>query len=144
MGDDHLHGSAEAEETLTRTLSLIAAVSGLYDLVIGAGLLLAPVTLAGWFGAAPPAPLLHVNIAGWLLIAVGAGYWQPYRRPDAHRAYLWIMGPLLKGGGAAIVLIDHVARQSPTPFLLFAATDGALALVTLWALIASRAPAPAR
>ena len=127
-----------------RTLSLIAAVSGLYDVVIGAGLLLAPVTIAGWFGVAPPIPLLFVNIAGWLLVAVGIGYWQPYRRPDAHRAYLWVMGPLLKGGGAVIFAIDHVARQSPAAFLLFAVTDAALALVTLWALVASRAPAPSR
>ena len=126
-----------------RTLSLIAATSGLYDLVIGAGLLLAPVTIAAWFGAAAPVPLLFVNIAGWLLLAVGIGYWQPYREPDAHRAYLWIMGPLLKGGGAAIFLIDHVARQSPSAFLLFAVTDGALALVTLWALLVSRARTPA-
>jgi hypothetical protein len=128
---------------LTRTLSLIAAVSGLYDLVIGAGLLLAPVTIAAWFGVAAPAPLLFVNITGWLLVGVGLGYWQPYRRPDAHRAYLWVMGPLLKGGGAVIFLVDHFARQSPPAFLLFAVTDGALALVTLWALVASRAQAPA-
>jgi len=129
---------------LTRTLSLIAAASGLYDLVIGAGLLLAPVTIAAWFGAAPPVPLLFVNVTGWLLIAVGIGYWLPYRQPDAHRAYLWIMGPLLKGGGAAIFVIDHFARQSPPAFLLFAVTDGGLALVTLWALLVPRAKTPAR
>jgi len=129
---------------LTRTLSLIAGTSGLYDLVIGAGLLLAPVTIAAWFGAPAPAPLLFANVTGWLLVAVGIGYWWPYREPDAHRAYLWIMGPLLKGGGAAIFVIDHFARQSPPAFLLFAVTDGALALVTLWALLVSRAKSPAR
>jgi hypothetical protein len=123
---------------LARSLSTIAAVSGLYDLVIGAGLLLAPVTIAAWFGAPPPAPLLHVNVAGWLLIAVGVGYWQPFRRPEQHRAYLWIMGPLLKGGGAALFVVDHLLRQSPAAFLLFAATDGTLALVTLAALVVSR------
>jgi hypothetical protein len=129
---------------LTRALSLIAAVSGLYDLVIGAGLLLAPVEIASWFGAPAPSPLLHVNIAGWLLIGIGIGYWQPFRDPVRHRAYLWIMGPVLKGGGAAIFLIDHFARQSPASFLLFALTDGMLALATLWALLASRDRAAAR
>ena len=118
-----------------RTLSRIAAISGLYDLVIGAGLLLAPVTIAGWFGVAPPVPLLFVTVAGWLLVVVGVGYWQPYRQPDRHRAYLWVMGPLLKGGGAILFVVDHFARQSPAAFLLFAVTDGALALVTLWALL---------
>lgn len=129
---------------MTRALSLIAAVSGLYDLVMGAGLLLAPATIASWFGVPPPSPLLHVNIAGWLLVGIGLGYYQPYRQPMQHRAYLWIMGPLLKGGGAAIFLIDHFARQSPPSFLLFAVTDGVLALVTLWALVASRPRAGAR
>lgn len=129
---------------MTRALSLIAAVSGLYDLVIGAGLLLAPVEIASWFGAPAPSPLLHVNIAGWLLIGIGIGYWQPFRDPVRHRAYLWIMGSVLKGGGAAIFLIDHFARQSPASFLLFALTDGMLALATLWALLASRDRAAAR
>ena len=129
---------------MTRALSLIAAVSGLYDLVIGAGLLLAPVEIASWFGAPAPSPLLHVNIAGWLLIGIGLGYWQPFRDPVRHRAYLWLMGPFLKGGGAGIFLIDHFARQSPASFLLFALTDGMLALATLWALLASRDRAATR
>jgi hypothetical protein len=127
-----------------RALSLIAAVSGLYDLVIGAGLLLAPVTIAAWFGTPTPSPLLFPSVAGWLLVVIGIGYWQPYRRPDAHRAYLWIMGPLLKGGGAALFVIDHFARQSPPSFLLFALTDGTLALVTLWALLSLRAQTAVR
>ncbi len=121
-------------------LSAIAAISGLYDLVIGAGLLLAPVTIASWFGSAPPVPLLHVNVAGWLLVGIAIGYWQPYRHPMAHRAYLWIMGPWVKGGGALLFVVDHVVRQSPASFLLFAVTDGALALVTLWALLVTRLP----
>jgi hypothetical protein len=123
---------------VTRSLSLIAALSGLYDVLIGAGLLFAPATVASWFGAATPTPLLHVNLAGWLLVGIGLGYWQPFRQPMQHRAYLWIMGPLLKGGGALIFVADHVARRSPSSFLLFALTDGALAAVTWWALVASR------
>ncbi len=122
-----------------RRLSIIAAVSGLYDGLVGAGLLVAPVALAGWFGAPAPAPLLHVNLAGWMLVAIGAGYWLPFRDPARYRAYLWVMGPFLKGGGAAILLLDHLARSSPASFLLFAVTDGGLAAVTLWALLASRA-----
>ena len=51
------------------------------------------------------------------------------------RAYLWIMGPLLKGGGALVFFLDYWIRHSPPAFLLFAASDGALALATLWALI---------
>ena len=49
------------------------------------------------------------------------------------------MGPLLKGAGAAAFVIDYIVRQSPRSFLLFALSDGTLALLTLWA----RSPAGA-
>ena len=71
------------------------------------------------------------------LLSVAAGYLIPYRDPDSRggRAYLWVMGPLLKGAGACAFLIDHYVRQSPASFLLFAASDGALALLTVWVLL---------
>ena len=52
---------------------------------------------------------------------------------------MWVMGPLLKGAGCAAFLLDYFVRgQSPAAFLLFAASDGTLALLTLWALAGSR------
>jgi hypothetical protein len=45
------------------------------------------------------------------------------------------MGPLLKGAGALTFVIDYYLRHSPPAFLLFAVSDGTLALVTLWALL---------
>jgi hypothetical protein len=45
------------------------------------------------------------------------------------------MGPGLKGAGAAAFLLDYALRGSPRSFLLFAASDGALALLTLVALV---------
>jgi hypothetical protein len=70
------------------------------------------------------------------LLAVAAGYLIPYREPDSSggRAYLWVMGPLLKGAGALTFVLDHVFRGSPASFLIFAASDATLALLTLWAL----------
>jgi hypothetical protein len=47
------------------------------------------------------------------------------------------MGPFLKGAGAMLFLLDYTFRGSPTSFLLFAASDGALAALTLYALLAS-------
>jgi hypothetical protein len=67
------------------------------------------------------------------------GYYLPWRDPGRYRGYLWIMGPLLKGAGALVFLLDYFYRGSPRSFLLFAASDGALALVTLWALVRTRA-----
>jgi len=45
------------------------------------------------------------------------------------------MGPMLKGCGALLFIADHLLRGSPSSYLLFAAGDGTLALVTLWALL---------
>jgi hypothetical protein len=45
------------------------------------------------------------------------------------------MNVVLKGAGALTFLLDYYFRHSPTSFLLFAASDGTLALVTLVALL---------
>jgi hypothetical protein len=93
--------------------------------------------LSRFFGVPLPEPPIHADLNGIFLLAVAAGYAIPYRQPDSAggRAYLWVMGPLLKGLGAAVFVLDHVVRGSPASFLLFAASDGTLALITLWALI---------
>jgi hypothetical protein len=67
-------------------------------------------------------------------MSIGIGYYWPWRDPDRYRAYMWVMGPLLKGAGAMAFLLDYTFRGSPPSFLLFAASDGLLALLTLWAL----------
>lgn len=119
-------------------LSRIAAVSGLYDFVVGALLLVAADRLASAFGVPPATPRIFSDLNGLFLIAVGIGYYFPWRDPVRHRGYLWVMGPLLKGAGAAAFLADYFLRGSPKSFLLFAASDGLLAAVTLWGLLATR------
>jgi hypothetical protein len=118
-----------------RRLSIIAAISGLYDFVVGALLLSIPGQVAGWFGSGPPSPVINANLNGMFLVAVAAGYLLPYREPQRYRGYLWVMGPLLKGGGALIFLLDYFFRGSPRAFLLFAASDGLLAVITFAALV---------
>lgn len=117
-----------------RWLSAVAGVSLAYDLSAGLLLLVAPGSVAAWFGAPVPDPILFVRLTALFLIAVGLGYLQPLRNPQAHRAYLWVFGPLLKGLGAAVFVLDYLAGGSPASFLLFAITDGSLALATLVAL----------
>jgi hypothetical protein len=118
----------------------IAAVSGIYDALVGVTMLAGRPLLVQIFGVPPPAPAIHADLNGLFLLSVAAGYLIPYREPDSAggRLYLWIMGPLLKGAGATAFVLDHVLRGSPTSFLLFAASDGLLALLTLAALLASR------
>jgi hypothetical protein len=120
----------------------IAAVSGVYDAAVGLFLLLAADRFAALFGVAPAQPPIFSDLNGLFLLAVGAGYYWPYRDPVAARWYLWIMGVGLKTAGALAFLIDYVVRHSPSSFLLFAASDGTLAVLTLVALrYASRPPA---
>jgi len=118
-----------------RPLVIVAAVSGVYDIALGFALLTARELLQALFGLPPPAPPIHADLNGLFLLAVGVGYVLPFRRPDLNRGYLWVMGPLLKGGGSLLFLADHWVRGSPVSFLVFAIVDGALALWTLWALL---------
>ena len=115
-------------------LKTVSAVSGVYDLIVGAVLFLFTAQMAATFGVAPPVPEIHAKLNGIFLLVIGAGYYLPWREPDRYRAYLWLMGPLLKGAGAAMFLADYYINNSPKSFLLFAASDGALALWTLAAL----------
>jgi hypothetical protein len=124
-------------------LRAVALISALYDTSIGVVLLVAAPAMAGWFGVAPPSPAVFGDTNALFLIAVGLGYLLPARDPERYRAYLWLMGPFLKGAGAIAFVVDHVARGSPPAFLLFAASDGAVAVVTWLALIVSR-PRPTR
>jgi hypothetical protein len=116
-------------------LSRIAALSGLYDAIVGALLLCAPGWLASAFGVPPASPRIFSDLNALFLLAVGAGYYFPWRDPSRHRGYMWVMGPCLKGAGAVTFILDYFYRGSPASFLLFAASDGALALATLIALL---------
>jgi hypothetical protein len=118
---------------------MVSAVSGLYDFLLGIAMLAGRGLLQSAFALPPPAPPIHADLNGLFLMAVGIGYVWPYRNPDRYRGYLWVMGPLLKGGGSLLFVADHFLRSSPDAFLLFALTDGTLALWALWALLGSQA-----
>jgi hypothetical protein len=117
----------------------VAAVSGVYDASVGVLMLAGRPLLSQIFDVPPPVPPIHADLNGLFLLSVAAGYLIPYRDPRSAggRAYLWIMGPLLKGAGAAVFILDYVVRHSPRSFLLFAVSDGAIALLTLAALLTS-------
>jgi len=119
-----------------RRLQTIAAVSGVYDALVSVAMLAGRPLLSRLFAVPLPEPPIHADLNGIFLLAVAFGYVIPFRQPDsaAGRTYLWVMGPLLKGLGAAAFVLDYIVRHSPASFLLFAASDGALALLTLWAL----------
>ena len=115
-------------------LRAVAAFSGLYDFLVGAFLLTASGRMAALFGVPPANPPIFSDLNAIFLMAVGIGYALPCRDPERYRGYLWVMGPLLKGAGATAFVLDYFLRGSPASFLLFAASDGALAVLTLLAL----------
>jgi len=126
---------------VNRRLQVVAAVSLAYDALVGVMMLAGRPLLAQIFSVPLPVPPIHADLNGIFLLAVAAGYLIPYREPDSTggRLYMWVMGPLLKGGGALVFILDYVLRHSPASFLLFAVSDGAMAALTLWALTSSGA-----
>ena len=121
--------------TVRRQQSVVAGVSLVYDLTIGLALLTATDRFASLFGVVVPEPRLFVTLTGLFLVCVGIGYAQPMRDPARHRAYLWIFGTLLKGAGAAVFVREYLVSAAPASYLLFASSDGALALITLLVLL---------
>jgi hypothetical protein len=117
--------------TARRQQSVVAGISLVYDGVIGLALLAAADQVASLFGVAVPEPRTFVTLCGLFLICVGLGYAQPMRHPEQHRAYLWVFGVVLKAAGGCVFLWEHLSNGAPASYLLFAASDGALALATL-------------
>jgi hypothetical protein len=128
-------------QTADFRLRWVAAVSAIYDGFVGVMMILGRPVFASLFNVPLPVPPIHADLNGVFLLSVAAGYSIPYREPatSGGRMYLWIMGPLLKGAGALTFVLDYVFRHSPASFLLFAVSDGTLALITLWALLSTEA-----
>jgi len=126
--------------------SAIAAASAIYDGLVAVMMVFGRPLMAQIFNVTLPQPPIHADLNGVFLFAVAAGYVIPYREPDSFggRAYLWVMGPMLKGIGALTFIADYVVRHSPASFLLFAVSDGAMALLTLWALTTDVRVKPSR
>ena len=125
-------------------LSAVARISLVYDLAVGVGMFAAPVLLASAFGVPSPTPVLFAKLLGIFLICVGLGYAPAIRDPETHRWYLWMFGPVLKGAGAAAFIADVLVSHSHRAFLLFAASDGTLALLTLAGLLSLSARSSGR
>ena len=111
-------------------LRTLALVSGVYDLALAVPMLLVAPQLAAAMGAPPPVPLINAQLNGVFTLALAAGYFWAARDVEARRGYLWVAGVLAKGLGAALFVLDHFQHGSPSSFLLFALTDGSLAVLT--------------
>jgi hypothetical protein len=117
------------------SLRALALLSGIYDLLLGLPMLLAAPLVARPFGAPEPVPVVNAWLNGVFALALALGYFWAARDVSARRGYLWAAGVFAKGLGAGVFVLDHLLNGSPPAFLLFAATDGTLAALTLWLLL---------
>ena len=122
------------------SLRTLALFSGVYDLLLGLPMLLAAPLVARHFGAPAPVPLVNAWLNGVFALALAGGYFWAARDAEARRGYLWAAGVFAKGLGAVVFVLDHFLNRSPPAFLLFAATDGTLAVLTLWLLLNTASP----
>jgi len=123
------------------SLRTLALVSGVYDLLLGVSMLTAAPELARVFGAPAPVPLVNAWLNGVFTLTLAGGYFWAAGDVSARRGYLWWAGVFAKGLGALVFLVDHFANASPSTYLVFVASDGTLALLTL-ALLLRRRDAP--
>ena len=125
-------------------LKTLALVSGGYDLLLALPMLFAAPTMARLFGAPAPVPLLNAQLNGVFTLSLAVGYFWAAGDVASRRGYLWVAGVLAKGLGVLLFVFDHFSQGSPVAFLLFAATDGSLALLTLALLLRPAEAASAR
>jgi hypothetical protein len=128
-------GRAERrKDASTLNLRALALVSGLYDLALGVAMLFFAREAARLFGAPDPTPLLNAQLNGVFALSLGLGYFWARQDVAARRGYFWVAGVFAKALGALLFVADHFTQGSPASFLLFAATDGTLAVLT-WGLL---------
>ena len=123
------------------SLRALALVSGVYDLLLGVSMLAAAAPLARLFGAPAPVPLVNAWLNGVFTLTLAGGYFWAASDPDARRGYFWWAGVFAKGLGALTFLVDHFVNASPSSYLLFAACDGTLAVLS-FVLLSTRSPRP--
>jgi hypothetical protein len=112
-------------------LKTLAIISGVYDLLLGLPLLVAAPQIAALFGAPPPVPLINAQLNGLFTTTLALGYFWAAGAPEERRGYFWAASVYAKGFGAILFILDHFRGGSPSSYLLFAVTDGTLALLTL-------------
>jgi hypothetical protein len=122
------------------SLRALAVLGGFYDLALALPMLVAPELTARLFGAPPPVPVINAQLNGLFTLTLALGYFWCAQDVEGRRGYLWVAGAFVKIVGAALFIGDHFLRGSPSSFLLFAATDGSIGVVTLVALLRPSKP----
>ena len=75
-----------------RSLRVVAAVSGVYDLSVGAVMPSARPLLSRLVAVPLLRPPIHADLNGVFLLVVGLSCLIPWRDPVRGRGYLWVTG----------------------------------------------------
>ena len=123
---------------MTRALFPAAAV---FNLAVGAPLLLAPLLVYRIAGMAAPASLMEARLVGLFVILFGAVYWIIGQR-DGRDAPLLMVGIVGKAGAFALTLGPWLAGQVPGMFPLLGCVDLVFGALFLSVLLRANAQRP--
>jgi hypothetical protein len=83
----------------TRYAARVFGTAGLFNVVVGMSVFLAPVATARLLGITLPESPLFMHLAMWLVLVLGIGYWLTALHPERNRDLM-----LVGGVGKLIVL----------------------------------------
>lgn len=96
----------------------IFGATGLFNMLVGLPMLIAPAALLASVGQPVPDDLLTVRLAGLMIVVLGTGYGMAARDPVGCRPILWL-GVLGKAPAPVLVLISGgLAALSSSAFML--------------------------
>jgi hypothetical protein len=114
-----------------RIISVIFALSGVYDGLLGLAFLVWPATLFTFFHVTPPNHYGYVQFPAAILLIFGVMFFQVAAAPRSNRN-LMPYGILLKVAYFGVVFAYWFTRGLPNMWKPFAVIDVAFALLFFW------------
>ena len=119
-----------------RLVSILFAIAGLYEGVLGIAFLVAPATLFNRFGVAPPNHFGYVQFPAALLVVFGIMFFAVARNPLANRNLI-PYGILLKASYCGLVFGYWFTQGLPGMWKPFAIADLVFAVLFCWVWVRS-------
>lgn len=123
----------------SRYAGRVFAAAGIFNVVVGASLLLAPGVTAALLGLAWPQGRLFMDMAAWLILVLGLGYCLTARNPERNRD-LMLIGGLGKLFVLPLMLTAWRHGEIGPPGVIAGAGDFVFALLFFDVLRRMRAP----
>ena len=115
-----------------RLVSILFAVAGLYEGILGAAFLLAPAALFSWYGVTPPNHFGYVQFPAALLIVFAIMFFAVAANPRANKILI-PYGILLKASYCGLAFGYWFTQGVPDMWKPFAVADLVFAVLFFWA-----------